>query len=278
MKKLISLLICLSIVLTTSLTLLSCTENSGEKKPASNNADTTTLGKDDPDPTPDPTPELTPEDMKITEGYTVVSQSSFQIKVTEAEKTSVQTARVATIKKADGEQGIYIDVLDDELKVKLFKIWRGRGIVERYSDDTLAIMVVNVNADKKLVMSTNLVKVTDKYMKTDGSFEQKQEVGFYSVDTELGTSLNGSVADSAAIRRYEGDVANFFNTTVNDVNVAKALKPDTPCVLLADSYSSADANKTYSDTEKVASIFDNEEFVSQKLTFDHVLSLYSISR
>lgn len=268
MKKLISLLICLSVILTMSLTLLSCADNNGAKD--SQNDATTNDKKDD--------PVLTPEDMKIEDRYVVISEDSFKIKVTEDEKTTLCNARVATLKNDNGEHATYIDVLDDELKVKVFKIYRGRTVVELVGDDRLAIMNVNILPDKSLVMVTNLVNITDKRPNTDGSYDDVENVDFYSVAFGYGTSLNGSVANSAAIRRYESDVANFFNETVNEVSEVKAFKPNSTCVLLADSYSEADKAMTYSDTEKTASLFENEEFVRTKLNFDYVLSLYSISR
>ena len=268
MKKLISLLICLSVVLTTSLTLLSCADNNRANDPQ--NDATTTPPSDE--------PVLDPEPMRIEDGYTVVSQSSFKIKVTEKEKTTLCTARIATLEDADGESAVYIDVLDDEFKIKVFDRWKGRVVVELCRDDTLAVMQVIVTAEKRLFMGTNLVYVTDKYQKADFTDAYDDGVGFNSVAFGYGTSLNGSVANSAAIRRYELDVANFFNETINEVSEVKAFKPNSTYVLLADTFSQADVSKTYADTEKVASLFGNEDFVRTKLNFDHVLSLYSISR
>ena len=139
-------------------------------------------------------------------------------------------------------------------------------------------MLVNVTFDKKLVMSTNFYKVSDQQQMSDGSYKEAENLGFFGIGDVKGTSLNGSVADAAAIRRYEPDVANFFNQTINKVSEVKALKNDSSCILLADSISAADGKNTYSDTEKTASLFENEEFVNTKLNFDHVLSMYSLSR
>lgn len=273
MKKLIYLLICLSLILTTSLTLLSCADNSGARD-NQNDPDTTT-SKDENDE-----PVLEAEPMRIEEGYAVISQSDFKIKVTEDEKTTLRAARIATLKNVDGEHAVYIDVLDDELKVKVFKIFRGRAVVELYREDTLAVVLVNVTFDKKLVMSTNFYKVSDQQQMTDGSYREVENVGFLKIGDVNGASFNGSVADSSAIRGCEMGVAVFFNKTINNVSEAKALKNDSSCILLADSISATDGKNTYSDTEKVASLFDfdNDEFIRTKLNFDYVLSMYSLSR
>lgn len=273
MKKLICLLMCLSVALTMLLTLLSCADNNNAKDPQNDADITTTATKDDNDDLV-----LNPEAMKIEDGYTVTSEDSFKIKVTEDEKTALCTARVATLKNADGEHALYIDVLNEELKVKVFKIWRGRAVVELYRDDTLAIMTVNVTSDKRIVMSTNFFNVSDKQPMSDGMYKDVESIGFFGIGDINGTSLNGSLESSSAINRYEQNVINFFYTTSEKVGEVKALKPDTPCVLLADSFSDSGNDMTYADTKKVASIFENESFVTSKLTFDYVLSLFSITR
>lgn len=272
MKKLIYLLICLSLILTTSLTLLSCADNSGARDDQ-NDTDTTTASKDENDE-----PLLEAEPMRIDEGYTVISQSNFKIKVTENEETTLRWARIATLKDADGESAVYIDVLDDELKIKALDKWRGRVVVELCRDDTLAVMQVIVTADKRLLMSTSLLYVTDQYQKSDYTYGSDRGVDFFSVAFGYGTSDKGSVESAAAIRKSEQKVINFFHETVAYVNEVKAFKPKSTYILLADTFSQADISKTYSDTEKTASLFENEEFVNTKLNFDHVLSIYSLSR
>lgn len=268
MKKLISLFICLSVILTMSLTLLSCADNSGANG-TQNDASTSDKNDD---------PVLTPEAMKIEDRYVVISEDSFKIKVTEDEKTTLCNARVATLKNDNGEHATYIDVLDDELKVKVFKIYRGRTVVELVGDDMLAIMNVNILPDKQLVMFTDFVRVTDHRPNLDGSYDDVENVSFYSAYDGVGATLIDHVMNSFMIMRLETDVIAYFHETITEFSMLRSLKPTSTCVLLADSYSEADKAITYSDTEKTASLFENEDFVRTKLNFDYVLSLYSISR
>jgi hypothetical protein len=272
----ISLILCAIL----ALSLFSCADHS-EKNPGGtqgSSPEKTTA----PEQTTEAQSTVTPiaEAMRIEEGYVVTSEQTFNMIGEEKKQEITVTARVATLKGENGDHALYFDILNEYGAIDDFKIWKGRCQLHINNEGELYLFRINTkNVLTSGSAEASIYSVSDIVADQSGS-EILDRAKIVKVPSSYDASLNFSLDRSAAIALYKSHFIEFFDKydhllTVAAEELTEEEKGKGYVYLIADSYSDAEKDVTYSPESKTPRIDLMINEVKDKFTVDHIIRLFS---
>ena len=150
------------------------------------------------------------------EGYTVISQISFDMNITEKGSKIKSKARVALLKDQNGNSGIYMDVLDADGKIKCSKQWDGVGQVffDTKEGNSFIVFRVNANENKAGKIACEYYSVSDiKFTMGVGTYteEQLDSVQILNDPRMDKAGFDFNMTDAQSLLRYTMNFINFFD-------------------------------------------------------------------
>lgn len=294
LKALIALLLCVFSVLM----LFACVDNS-EKNPGGtqdSSPEQTTAPEQTTEPEQTTAPAATtdaqttlPEEtsisvpnaepMKLDEGYSVTSEKAFKITGTEKKQKITLIARVATLKNESGEHALYLDILNDDGTVRDFKRWKGRCQLHINHKGVLYVFRINIQSDLKTnglahVLQYNISDI-DSSSNNSEPLEMAKIVMLYGMPNQK-FALNNNTAIASSERLLSIFFHRYDDVLLSAANENKDYEGGKEFIyLIADTYSDAEKDMTYSPDSKTPRIDLTIREVKAKFTIEYILELFS---
>lgn len=272
--RIISIILCAFFVLT----LFSCADHS-EKNPGGtqgSSPEQTTA----PEQTTEAQSTVTPiaEAMRIEEGYVVTSEQTFNMIGEEKKQIITVTARVATLKSENGDHALYFDILNEYGAIRDFIIWKGRCQLHINNEGELYLFRINAKSDLTMGSAeTSVYCISDSTGNLSGETLEKAEIVKMMISNDA--SLNFSLWEELSISKFRIHFLNFFsgydNLLIAAAKEDKNENGEGYVYLIADSYSDAEKDMTYSPDSKTPRIDLMINEVKDKFTVDHIIRLFS---
>lgn len=273
MKRFISLLLVLFLMLSVVSAAIGCNESGSESTSSPETTDITPTTSAEATTAPEGTQapsgdtvdltETTPETteavdlppsppMAYEEGYTLTSHNTFKIKVHEKGDSILHNARVATLRHTDGYGAVYVDVLDSENNIRFSKIWKGNAHLFLIGDSTLLIYRVfldRASDNKMCTIEIKAYQIRDYRLANGGLTTPLNETKFDTLtSTEYSSTgvITASFLNNATIGMSRFDIMHHLSN-MHRVFTNLSVAP----YLIADNYSDPERDITYSDTDAV---------------------------
>ena len=163
-----------------------------------------------------PEPAVIFEEITPREGYVSIDQIEFDLYVTENGTRQKRKARVALLNDGNGNNGLYLDVLDPDGKVKCSKQWDGFGQIffDAENEDKFIVFRVNAKENGPGQIACEYYTVTDiKYTMGVGTYTEEQLDSIQILnDPRLDAAgFNFNITDAQSLLRYTMNFINFFD-------------------------------------------------------------------
>ena len=219
------------------------------------------------------------EPMKLDEGYSVTSEKAFKITGTEKKQKITLIARVATLKNESGERALYFDILNDDGTVRDFQRWLGRGQIHINHEGTIYVFRIDIKSDLTdgfayvKAYSISDIKTRDNNLEV---FEKAEIVDVQMSIPNQKFALNNNAAIGSSARPLSDFFHKYNNILLSAANENKDYEGGKEFIyLIADSYSDAEKDVTYSPESKTPRIDLMINEVKDKFTVDHIIRLFS---
>lgn len=226
----------------------------------------TSGGNDTLPDTPEPPADKT--EMAIEAGYTVISTKNLSIPVWEKGATVNHTARLAALRKDNGEQALYLDVLAQDNTVMASITWKGYYQLLLTDEGQLILFRIAASpASQRGTVVYQYYELSDTQI--SGYDVIELETPQINLIPGKGKSLNFTLSSPTASELHFTDLMYGYRYALED-----AMDDGQKVYLIADSYLEPKNPVLYSDTEKTpAPDFENKA-IADKYTLDYAMGLY----
>ena len=297
MKRFISLLLVLFLMLSIVTAAIGCEQYNSESTSApetsNNTPDTSEEASTAPEITQEPSnetveltepiPETTEEadlppspQMAYDEGYTLTSHNTFKINVHENGERVMHNARVATLRHTDGYGAVYVDILDSNNNIRFSKIWKGNAHLFLIGENTLLIyrVFLDIASDNKLcTIEIRAYQIRDYRLANGGLTTPLNETKFDPLTaTEYSNTgvKTASFLNDATIRMSNVEIS-YHLSKMQSVFTNLSVDP----YLIADNYSDPDTDITYSVADAVTPPSERDPLYD-KYNLAYILNLFGI--
>ena len=209
-------------------------------------------------------------DMALEEGFSVVAEETLTLPVTEDGTKKNHTARVAALQNANGENALYLDVLNEDNTILSSITWKGYYQLFINSEGTLILMRLSASdTTQRGTALYQLYEVSDR--KISGYDVITLEAPQINPVAGEGKSLNFSLERPSAEATYEQPFTDlmygFRYTLENEMQAGREV------YLLAECYLDPTSPTVYSDAQKAPLPNFEEESVADKYTWSYAKAL-----
>lgn len=210
-------------------------------------------------------------EMMIEDGYSIVASTTFTIPVTQDKVKTEHTARLAALKKDNGENALYLDVLSEDNTVLDSITWKGFYQLFIKSNGALILMRLSVSPmTQRGTAVCQLFEVSDS--KISGYDVIKLESPKINLVAGEGESLTFTVGSEAAVAMYKYHYLNFVSGFQYELE--GEVKAGREVYMLAECYLEPSTPTVYSDLAKMPfPDFEDKEIV-EKYTFSYAAGLF----
>ncbi|MBQ9692341.1 MAG: hypothetical protein IJV70_04210 [Clostridia bacterium] len=210
-------------------------------------------------------------EMAIEEGYTVIKTEKLTIPVTIDKGTVIRDARIAALRKENGENALYFDVLSEDGTVMTHITWKGYYQLFVNDKGTLLLMRMAISpTTNRGTALYQLFEVSDR--KISGYDVIELETPQINNVAGEGESITLAVDSDAAIDMYEGHFLDLMFRFQDELK--SDIKAGLEVYMLADCYLTPDTPSVYSDTAKTPLPNFEEKAIADKYTITYAAELF----
>ena len=194
------------------------------------------------------------DEMKPDDGYSVISQIIFDVNVTEDGTQLKRKARIACLKDANDNNGLYLDVLDTDGKIMCSKQWAGFGQIffDAEDEDKFIVFRIGTNNKRNGQIACEYYRVTDvKITMLVGNYSEEQldHIQILNDPRMDKATFNFNMTDDPQmLMKYRMNFINFFHKYENILIDAK--EENENYYLVADNFLDKNEVKLFEPCEK----------------------------